>query len=67
MKHVRSYQLGSKIVTQEDTPMPNSDSKTYIVNDQPTETTDALDFTPREAVETLADIIQTVNTLCSNF
>ena len=35
--------------------MPN-DSKTYIVNDQPTER-DALDFTPY--VETLADIIQT--------
>ena len=28
--------------------MPNSDSKTYIVNDQRTET-DALDFTPRVA------------------
>ena len=41
--------------------MPNSDSKTYIVNDQPTEK-DALDFTPRKAVETLADIIQTGNT-----
>ena len=41
--------------------MPNTDSKTYIVNDQPTET-DALDFMPREAVETLADIIQTGNT-----
>jgi len=39
--------------------MPNSESKTYIVNDQPTET-DALDFTPY--VETLADIIQTGNT-----
>ena len=39
--------------------MPASDSKTYIVNDQPTET-DALDFTPY--VETLADIIQTGNT-----
>ena len=39
--------------------MPNSDSKTYIVNDQPTER-DALDFTPY--VETLADIIQTGNT-----
>ncbi len=38
--------------------MPN-DSKTYIVNDQPTDT-DALDFTPY--VETLADIIQTGNT-----
>jgi formylglycine-generating enzyme required for sulfatase activity len=38
--------------------MPN-DSKTYIVNDQPTEK-DALDFTPY--VETLADIIQTGNT-----
>ena len=35
--------------------MPNSDSKTYIVNDQPTET-DALDFMPY--VETLADIIR---------
>jgi len=34
-------------------------SKTYIVNDQPTDT-DALDFTPY--VETLADIIQTGNT-----
>lgn len=33
--------------------------KTYIVNDQPTDT-DALDFTPY--VETLADIIQTGNT-----
>jgi len=39
--------------------MPNPDSKTYIVNDQPTEK-DALDFTPY--VETLADIIQTGNT-----
>lgn len=39
--------------------MPNTDSKTYIVNDQPTEK-DALDFTPY--VETLADIIQTGNT-----
>lgn len=39
--------------------MPASDSKTYIVNDQPTEK-DALDFTPY--VETLADIIQTGNT-----
>ncbi|HEU0296457.1 MAG TPA: SUMF1/EgtB/PvdO family nonheme iron enzyme [Anaerolineales bacterium] len=39
--------------------MTNSDSKTYIVNDQATET-DALDFTPY--VETLADIIQTGNT-----
>ncbi|HEX9334176.1 MAG TPA: P-loop NTPase fold protein, partial [Anaerolineales bacterium] len=38
--------------------MPN-DSKTYIVNDQPTET-DALDFTPY--VETLVDIIKTGNT-----
>lgn len=36
-----------------------NDSKTYIVNDQATET-DALDFTPY--VETLADIIQTGNT-----
>ena len=35
--------------------MPNNNSKTYIVNDQPTET-DALDFTPY--VETLAEIIQ---------
>ena len=34
-------------------------SKTYIVNDQATET-DALDFTPY--VETLRDIIQTGNT-----
>ena len=42
-------------------PVPNSDSKTHIVNDQPTEK-DALDFTPRAAVETLADIIQTGNT-----
>lgn len=39
--------------------MPNPDSKTYIVNDQPTEK-DALDFTPY--IETLADIIQTGNT-----
>ena len=39
--------------------MPNTDSKTYIVNDQPTEK-DALDFTPY--VETLADIIQTGDT-----
>jgi predicted KAP-like P-loop ATPase len=39
--------------------MPASDSKTYIVNDQPTER-DALDFTPY--VETLADIIQTGDT-----
>jgi formylglycine-generating enzyme required for sulfatase activity len=38
--------------------MPDA-SKTYIVNDQPTDT-DALDFTPY--VETLADIIQTGNT-----
>ena len=37
--------------------MPSS--KTYIVNDQPTET-DALDFTPY--VETLVDIIKTGNT-----
>jgi len=37
----------------------SNDSKTYIVNDQPTET-DALDFMPY--VETLADIIQTGNT-----
>ena len=41
--------------------MPNTDSKTYILNDQPTET-DSLDFTPRTAVETLADIIQTGDT-----
>ena len=39
--------------------MPNTDSKTYIVNDQPTEK-DALDFTPY--VETLADITQAGNT-----
>ena len=39
--------------------MPNNDSKTYIVNDQPTEK-DGLDFKPY--VETLADIIQTGNT-----
>lgn len=39
--------------------MPISDSKTYIVNGQPTEK-DALDFTPY--VETLADIIQTGDT-----
>jgi formylglycine-generating enzyme required for sulfatase activity len=39
--------------------MPKSNSKTYIVNDQPTEQ-DGLDFTPY--VETLADIIQTGNT-----
>ncbi|MCL4270804.1 MAG: SUMF1/EgtB/PvdO family nonheme iron enzyme [Anaerolineales bacterium] len=38
--------------------MPDA-PKTYIVNDQPTDT-DALDFTPY--VETLADIIQTGNT-----
>lgn len=38
--------------------MPDA-SKTYIVNDQPTDK-DALDFTPY--VETLADIIQTGNT-----
>jgi CO dehydrogenase/acetyl-CoA synthase delta subunit len=38
--------------------VPRTDSKTYIVNHQPTET-DTLDFTPREAVKTLADIIQT--------
>ena len=36
-----------------------SSNKTYIVNDQATET-DALDFMPY--VETLADIIQTGNT-----
>ncbi len=47
--------------------MPN-DSKTYIVNDQPTPQRagtgekDALDFTPREAVEILADIIRVDNT-----
>ncbi len=35
--------------------------KTYIVNDQATDT-DALDFTPAKRVETLADIIQTGNT-----
>jgi hypothetical protein len=29
--------------------------KNFIVNDQPTDT-DALDFTPRTAVQTLADI-----------
>ena len=42
--------------------MPNSDSKTYIVNDQPPANgeTDALDFTPYG--ETLADIIQTGDT-----
>jgi formylglycine-generating enzyme required for sulfatase activity len=39
--------------------MPNSDSKTYVINDQATET-DALDFSPY--VETLADIIQTGDT-----
>ncbi len=37
----------------------SNNSKTYIVNDQATET-DALDFMPY--VETLADIIQTGNT-----
>jgi len=47
------------INSQEEFSMPNTDSKTYIVNDQPTEI-DALDFTPY--VETLADIIQTGNT-----
>ena len=36
--------------------MPDA-PKTYIINDQPTDT-DALDFTPY--VETLADIIQTL-------
>ena len=41
--------------------MPNNDFKTYIVNDQPTET-NALNITPRVAVETLADIIQMGNT-----
>lgn len=46
--------------------MPNNDSKTYIVNDQPTPQRagtgekDALDFAPY--VETLADIIQMGNT-----
>lgn len=39
--------------------MPSNDSKTYIVNDQPTET-DALDFTPY--VETLADMVRTGTT-----
>ena len=39
--------------------MPDNNSQTYIVNDQPTER-DALDFTPY--VETLADIIRTGNT-----
>jgi formylglycine-generating enzyme required for sulfatase activity len=53
------YGFGDKIDPQEETSMPNNDSKTYIVNDQPTET-DALDFMPY--VETLADIIQTGNT-----
>lgn len=43
--------------------MPTPDSKTYIVNDQPTET-DALDFMPY--VESLADIIQTGNTLVTS-
>lgn len=43
--------------------MPKTDSKTYIVNDQSTET-DALDFTP--FVETLADIIQTGDTPSQN-
>ena len=38
--------------------MPNTDSKTYIVNYQPTET-DTIDFMPRTAVITLADIIRT--------
>jgi len=38
--------------------MLNKDSKTYIVNDQPTEK-DALEFTPY--VETIADVIQTGN------
>ncbi len=40
--------------------MPNIDSKTYIVYDQATEI-DSLDFMPY--VETLADIIQTGDTL----
>jgi hypothetical protein len=42
--------------------MPNTDSKTYIVNDQPPTNgeIDALDSTPY--IETLADIIQTGNT-----
>jgi hypothetical protein len=39
--------------------MPNSKSKTYILDDQWTDK-DALDFTPY--VETLANIIQTGNT-----
>ena len=39
--------------------MPDNNSQTYIVNDQPTEK-DALDFTPY--VETLADVIQTGDT-----
>ena len=38
-----------------------SSVKTYVVHDQPTKK-DALDFTLRKAVETLADIIQTGNT-----
>jgi len=50
---------GGKIAAHEELSMPNTDSKTYIVNDQPTEK-DALDFTPY--VETLADTIQTGNT-----
>jgi len=55
----RIIQVGGKIHIQEELSMPNSDSKTYIVNDQATEI-DALDFAPY--VETLADIIQTDNT-----
>jgi predicted KAP-like P-loop ATPase len=47
-----AVQNGKRIFTM-------TSSKTYIVNDQATET-DALDFTPY--VETLADIIQTGNT-----
>ena len=41
--------------------MNSKSGKTYILNDQPTET-DSLDFTPRTADETLADIIQTGDT-----
>ncbi len=51
--------MGEGRVREKESPMPNTDSKTYLVNDQPTER-DALDFTPY--VETLADIIQTGNT-----
>ena len=52
---VLSYNI--KTSTLQETLMTSS--KTYIVNDQATET-DALDFTPY--VETLADIIQTGDT-----